>query len=217
MATHLIRVGIIDDDPTDCADLVNLVGAHPKLELVFAFGSFEQLQEEHIHIDYGPVDVVLVDLFLGAGQKDGLTVIDYLKTLPYPVRQPRPKMLVVSSNANDFTIELARMHGAAGVVRKALLKNNTALLGQILTSVQTNTPGYFTTWVKSVPPLKDYQRQILCGLCRGRTQGEIAEEMHLATSTINTHTQKLRHTIGGPELTQFQLAQKAKEWCCVMN
>jgi DNA-binding NarL/FixJ family response regulator len=212
-----IRVGLVDDDPSDRADILRLIEANaPTVRLELVAESLATLRREKINDDY-QVDVLLVDLFLGINQPDGLAVIDYLHSLTFQANQPIPKLLIVSANVNNFSIELSRKSKANGVVRKNLFRDNPGFFIKVVQQLHQAPAGSFNTWLKYVPDFGLRQQQVLCGLCKGQKQAQIAEQIGITESTVNTYTQKLRHDLGGPSMTLFELTAKAKEWCCIMK
>jgi CheY-like chemotaxis protein len=140
-----IRIGLVDDSPTDRADLETLVRANaPRSQLIFSVASLAALQT--YAAPFWP-DVVLVDLNLGLGQPDGFAVLNHYRQAATWQALRMPKLVVVSSNVSAFMVAVARHEGATGMIRKSILTQNPALFAKLMQRAAGSSAGSF--WLEA--------------------------------------------------------------------
>jgi DNA-binding NtrC family response regulator len=95
------RLLLVDDDPVFCQDMVNTLGTHYELQLA---ADAEAAIQTVIRSD---PDLVLLDLELGAGRPNGMTVLARLRAMHAP-----PPVIMLTVSADVKTIVHAIQAGA---------------------------------------------------------------------------------------------------------
>jgi DNA-binding NarL/FixJ family response regulator len=161
-------------------------------------------------------DLVVVDISLQGSS--GLELIKTLKAM-----HPRLPMLVLSMHEESLYAERALRAGALGYVMKRedsktiLEAIRTVVKGELFVSqsvrdqmlrefVDRKAP---ESWVP-MGHLTDRELEVLELIGQGRTTGQIAKQLHISTSTVETHRVHLKeklHVKNVPELMRV-----AVEW-----
>jgi len=161
-------------------------------------------------------DLVVVDISLQGGS--GLELIKSLKAV-----HPRLPMLVLSMHEESLYAERALRAGALGYVMKReesktiLEAIRTVLKGEMFVSesvrdqmlhefVDRKAP---ETWVP-MGHLTDRELEVLELMGQGRTTGEIAKQLHISTSTVETHRVHLKEKLHVKNVSE--LMRVAVEW-----
>src|SRR5437867_2971169 len=161
-------------------------------------------------------DLVVVDISLQGGS--GLELIKNLKVI-----HPRLPMLVLSMHEESLYAERALRAGALGYVMKReesktiLEAVRTVLKGDLFVSpsvrdhmlhqfVDKKAPA---TWAP-MAQLTDRELEVLELMGQVRTTGQIAKQLHISTSTVETHRVHLKHKLHVQNVSE--LMRIAVEW-----
>lgn len=161
-------------------------------------------------------DLVILDLTLN--RSHGLDCLEALRT-----RCPQAAVLVVSVHEESLQAERALRAGARGYIEKReptekiLQAVRTVLAGRVYASEQVaerlaqgvagrgRSPAAF--WVDS---LAEREARVLELLGRGRTTRQIAEELEVKVSTVETYRARIKAKLGLRD--SFELMQHAIRW-----
>ena len=146
-------------------------------------------------LDTVPVDVVLVDLNLGADQ-DALAATRSIRD-----RYDSVKVIVISASLDWEAAAAAREAGASGYLPKDLVVPDMVAAIRALASPNLGRLG-FSDMLESRPRgtgsllslrrrLTRREQQVLAELRRGRTNKEIAAHLTVSITTINKHVQQV--------------------------
>ncbi|QAY60413.1 response regulator transcription factor [Microbacterium protaetiae] len=206
LPNSLISVLVVDNDRWVTRALAAAIKSTEDLEVVAAVHSGEEAIEAY---ERQRPDVVLMDVNMAPGmngidattsilEHDPSANIVVLTTLA-----PGPGLAhalaagaiaVVDKNASDATL--------FKTVRLAARGENPALLRGLIEGVLISGDklGDAPT---VVPNLTRSERQVLKLICTGLTYGEIAQQLHVAESTVLFHTKSLRMKVGAKNLAQL--------------
>lgn len=193
------RVLIVEDHPIVRAGLVQLIGAEPNLAVAAAVGTAD---EACAVLRDAPVDLVLLDLMLGAG--DSLVLIAELVQ-----RYPALKVLVLSAMNESIYAERVLRAGALGYIMKSaetpevLLALRSVLEGRVYLS-----PKIFVKLFRGVlhrsslakipgaEGLSDRELQVFQLIGAGTPNREIAQQLGISVRTVETHRENLKVKLG---------------------
>ncbi|WP_433371457.1 response regulator [Streptosporangium sp. CA-115845] len=197
-----IRVLVADDQEIVRTGLTMILDAQPDIEVVGeAADGWRAVQ---LARRLRP-DVCLFDI-----RMPGLDGIEATRSLAGPGVQDPLAVVVITTFDLDEYVYAALRAGARGF----LLKNAGAgLLSQavhaaangdalIAPSVTARLLGTFARTVPATPPVRPIEaltareEQILATVARGRTNSEIADEMHISLSTVKSHIASLMAKLG---------------------
>lgn len=198
-----VRVLIVDDDPLVRAGLSMILGGVPDLRVV---GEAADGNEVPAAVDTGRPDVVLMDIRMP--RLDGLAATEALRASPNP-----PEVLVLTTFHADEQVLRALRAGASGF----LLKDTPP--GEIVQAVRRVAAGEATlspavtraliahvTGAAPVPAgpdprrerasrllstLSEREREVAVALGQGRTNAEIAAELHMSVATVKAYVSRL--------------------------
>jgi DNA-binding NarL/FixJ family response regulator len=192
----MIRVAIIDDHPAIREWFAYAVKGRKELALVAGepfIESFTRTMEMRRRAAKPLPDVVLLDLGLAAGLRDGAAGVAHLVSAGFAV-------LVLSASDNREAVIAAIEAGARGYVTK------TAETSEILNAVREVAAGnhYVSPTLASFllsaakrPALTDRERQILVLIATGMTDQEIAAELSISVRTVRSHLDNIGNKLGG--------------------
>jgi DNA-binding NarL/FixJ family response regulator len=205
------RVLIVDDHPIFRDGLRNLLRREPILEVV---GEAESEEDAFRQFLASKIDLVTVDISLASG--NGLNLIARIKQ-----HDPSTAVLVVSMYDDGVFADLAIAAGASGYVCK---HTGAAQLRAALESIRKGEvyidPGMAEGRAYAnggsnniIQTLKDKQLssrelQIFTMIGQGRSTHEIAGELSIAVSTVETYRERLKSKLNlasGSELTRHAL------------
>ncbi|GIK77483.1 MAG: DNA-binding response regulator [Acidobacteria bacterium] len=133
----------------------------------------------------GPVDVALVDLFLGAGS--GADLCEEIRRI-----SPDTRVLLMSG-AGTISPGAARAAGAAGFVSKSWRAADIAMAVRMVGNGMTVfEPGA----EPAEAGLSAREREVLRLIAAGATNREIAERLYLSPHTIKEYTSSLYRKLG---------------------
>jgi DNA-binding NarL/FixJ family response regulator len=199
---------VVDDHPLFRAGLRELLENEPGLEIC---GEAENEEEAFKLFEETDADLVTVDISLASGH--GLNLVKRIKKA-----KPTTIVLVVSMFDDRVYAERALDAGALGYVCKqspnselvAALRSvrdgevylHDSIFKQIL---QRKVAGKEPAGGAKYSDLSGRELQIFTLIGQGRTTHEIAKELHLAVSTVETYRERLKTKLGlssGAELTR---------------
>ncbi|MBG0827394.1 response regulator transcription factor [Planomonospora sp. ID67723] len=197
-----IRVIVADDQEIVRTGLVMILGAQPGIEVVGEAADGRRAVELARRLR---PDVCLFDI-----RMPGIDGIEATRALAGPaVDDPLAVVVITTFDLDDYVYAALRA-GARGF----LLKNAGAdLLSQavraaadgdalIAPSITARLLGAFartgpaSALGQPVEALTDREEQILATVARGRTNSEIADELHISLSTVKSHIASLMAKLG---------------------
>jgi len=202
----MIHVAIIDDHPAirewfaqavRRARELALAGSEPSIE------SFACTMQARRRAAKPLPDVVLLDLSLAAGHRDGAAGVAHLVSAGFAV-------LVLSASGSRDSVIAAIEAGARGYITKA------AETSEILAAVREVAAGNhyvsptlasFLLRASRTPVLTDRERQILVLIATGMTDQEIAAEAGISVRTVRSHLDNIGNKLG--ERRRAALASEA--------
>jgi DNA-binding NarL/FixJ family response regulator len=188
----VIRVGIVDDHPVFRLGLVRSFEREPDLTVAWEVGTADEVFQI---LPSKPVDVVLMDLYLGPGQ-DGLAATQAIRKSYADV-----KVIIISASLDWETASASRIAGACGYLPKDLAVADMVAAIRGLASPKLGTMEFNlllappagtnpNTWV-SRQGLTKREQEVLGELRRGRTNREIANRLNVSITTVNKHVQQV--------------------------
>ncbi|MFF0572470.1 response regulator [Streptosporangium saharense] len=197
-----IRVLVADDQEIVRTGLVMILGAQPGIEVVGEAPDGRRAVELARRLR---PDVCLLDIRMPV-----LNGIEATRMLAGPAVDDPLAVVVITTFDLDEYVYAALRAGARGF----LLKNaGAALLSQavhaaaagdaliepsvtarLLTAFAHTGPA--ASPVRPIEALTDREEQILVTVARGRTNSEIADELHISLSTVKTHIASLMAKLG---------------------
>lgn len=201
--SRAIRVLVIDDHPIVLAGLVTALAQQPDIEMVVSAASRDQarrLLQEH------PIDVGLVDVRLQDGT--GFDIIEE------HAGATGPAWIVLSSFESPQYLAAALRAGAAGYLVK------TAPLAQLLDAIRrvaTGGTAYEARQLRSaqpalMPSLSRRERDVLQGVLAGRSNGEIALDLHISRKTVESYLSRLLKRFGVSSRLELALLAEREGW-----
>lgn len=199
----MIRVLIVDDHPIIRELLTQYVASAPDMEVVAEASdgqaAITAARETH-------PDVVLMDL--------NLPVMDGISATHHITQHTKARVLILSSLEGERDALRALHGGAHGYITKVSAADDVLiavrkvqhgsmifnqqiarLLGVGVEATQSEKKGLirrFTTGTR----ITGRQMSVLRGLCRGQSNGDIAKELGLSLSSVNTYVSRLYDKLG---------------------
>ncbi|MGA2661171.1 MAG: response regulator transcription factor [Verrucomicrobiota bacterium] len=210
---HKARVLVVDDHPIVREGIAGLIDRQPDLACCGKAGTIAQAQTA---LETKAIDLLLLDLRIGQG--DGLETIKSFKG-----RFPSLPILVISQFDENTYAERALRAGARGYVMKE--QATEELLGairQVLSGQLYFSPSFGRRAVERIlnarpatrdsdlGALSDRELHVFKCVGAGKTNKQIAAELHLSVKTIETYREHLKWKLrlaGAAEL-----AQRASDW-----
>jgi DNA-binding NarL/FixJ family response regulator len=183
------RIGIVDDHPVFRLGLTRALERDPDFEIGWETGSAANLDAM---MRKSPVDVILIDLFLGPGD-DGLAAIR-------AVIERWPDVMVAAMSAGlDARLGPASLRAGAGVflLKVMPVSEMVSSIKRLAASSATRSRGRARSAGRSratggrVGGLSPRQRQVLEYLRLGRTNKEIAARLGVSIGTVNKHVHQV--------------------------
>ncbi len=180
----LIRVAVVDDHPATAEGLASLLAASADIEVV---GTARDIRGARDLIRATTPDVVLCDIELGGGGRG-------FELLEAQLPDERAMPAVVFFSAYDYPAfrALAMERGAAGYLVK------TAPVVEILEAIRIAAAGRttFTSHdlraARSAPrPPSGRELEVIALIVAGRSNDEIAAQLAIETSTVESHLRRL--------------------------
>ena len=208
------RIFLVDDHPVTREGLARLINHEPDLEVCGQAGTAARALPA---IEALQPDLVVVDVSLTAGAS-GLELIKDLA-----VRNARQQMLALSTHDESLYAERALRAGAKGYVMKqepteeVMRAMREILRGEIYLSKAMNermlrklTGTQAAPLASEIERLSDRELEVYRLLGQGRGTRQIAGELHLSISTVETYRTHIKEKLrlhSSPELVRH-----AVEW-----
>jgi DNA-binding NarL/FixJ family response regulator len=178
-----IRIAIVDDHPVLREGTAALLAAQPGLEVA---GVASSLDEAQALVSSTPVDVVLLDIRLGADSglrwltPKGQEASDH----------PRPAVVVLTSYDYPQYAEAALRLGASGFVLK------TAPIAELLDAIRRAAAGGLAFGVRpgrgaDIARLSARELDVVRLVVDGRSNDEIASRLGIGAKTVESHLRRL--------------------------
>ena len=208
------RIFLVDDHPVTREGLARLINHEADLEVCGEAGTAAKALPQ---IEALKPDLVIVDVSLSAGAS-GLELIKDIAS-----RHARLPMLTLSTHDESLYAERALRAGAKGYVMKqeptahVMRAIRKILTGEIYLSKAMNdrmlrklAEPHATPLASEIEQLSDRELEVYRLLGQGRGTRQIAEELHLSVSTVETYRSNIKdklHLASAPELVRH-----AVEW-----
>ena len=202
------RLLIVDDDQLALQALSRYFSNAEDFVVVATVSSGEQALAE---LRQGPVNVVLADIHMP--NMNGLALLDEIMALPSP-----PVFIAITALDNDEILMKVLGNGGSGYILKSQTPDSViqsvrdAVSGGLVVSpnamqhliskipsAQSETTRPMTLLEKLTSPssqLLPADQETLRLLCRGKSNMEIAQEMHYSESATKKRVSKLIHQFG---------------------
>ena len=196
-----IRLMLVDDHPVVLGGLSSALGEQPDLHVVARASTRAEAQAA---LQEQEIDVALVDIRLPDGS--GLELISAFRS--------RPAWIVLSSFEAPQYLSAALRFGAAGYLLK------TAPLGDVIDAIRRVARGgtafesrhLRTAQGAAGGELSERERSILRGVLAGRSNDEVAAELHVARKTVEAHLTRLFARFGVGSRTELALRAEREGW-----
>ncbi len=203
MATHTIRVFLMDDHEIVRRGLADLIGLERDMEVVGEAGS---VRDALVRIPIAKPDVAVLDVRLPDGS--GVEVCRDIRSA-----MPTVHCLMLTSYADDEALFDAIMAGASGYVLKEIRGNDLidairqvdagkSLLDPQATQKVLERLRNGGRTDDRLEALSDQERRILALIGEGMTNRQIGEQMHLAEKTVKNYVSSLLAKMGMERRTQ---------------
>jgi DNA-binding NarL/FixJ family response regulator len=210
-----IRVLLVDDDPLVREGLAMMLDGAGEITIVGQAGDGDEIPRG---TSGATVDVVLMDLRMR--RQGGLEATRRLRDQANP-----PEVIVLTTFDSDHNVLEALRLGASGFLLKdsppgeiaRAIRSvaagepmlSPAITRRLMDRAAQDASGYARSRA-ILARLTPREREIVEGLAQGRTNAEIAAELHLSTATIKAHISRLLDKLGMNNRTQVALmAQEA--------
>jgi two-component system, NarL family, response regulator LiaR len=196
-----IRVALVDDHRVVRTGLRSYLESFEDIEVVGAASSGEEILEK---LEGWLPDVVVMDLSMPGGM-DGIEATRRVRAL-----SPHTQVVVLTAHTDDARVVAALRAGAIGYVRKdsdpevflAAVRGaargqsvlDPAVAGSVLQDLLRGGP--------LAEELSEREKEVLRQLAHGRTNQEIAQELHVSAETVKTHV--------GNILSKLQLSHRTQ-------
>lgn len=208
------RIYLVDDHPVTREGLARIINHEPDLEVCGEAGTAGRAQPA---IETLKPDLVIVDVSLATGASG----LELMKDLA--ARHPRLRMLALSTHDETLYAERALRAGAKGYVMKqeptgqVMQAIRQVISGGVYLSPAMNermlrklTGGRAAPLATEVEQLSDRELEVYRLLGQGRGTRQIAGDLHLSISTVETYRTHIKEKLGlssAPELVR-----RAVEW-----
>ncbi|AXT84278.1 DNA-binding response regulator [Aeromicrobium sp. A1-2] len=197
-----IRVVVADDQLLVRTGLTMILNAQPGIEVVGE--AIDGLQAVALAREIRP-DVCLFDI-----QMPGIDGVEATRQLAGPGVEDPLAIVVITTFDLDEYVYGALKAGARGFLLKdagpellvqaiQAAANGDALISPTITRrLLTTLAGLerSTPPAQPIEPITEREEQVLLTVARGRTNAEIAEELHITVSTVKAHVAALMNKIG---------------------
>jgi DNA-binding NarL/FixJ family response regulator len=204
--TYKKRILIVDDHPMMRRGLASTIESELGYEVAYQLETAEQVLEK---LEDNAIDLMIVDVSL-----PGMNGIELVKNVIF--QKPNQKILVVSRHEESLYAERALRAGAKGYVMK--FENSETLLGavrkilrggiyvseEISEKLLMNAMQGKKEAVSSpVDVLSDRELEVFELIGRGKSSNEIADQLHLASKTIETYRSRIKEKLSFKNSTEM--------------
>jgi DNA-binding NarL/FixJ family response regulator len=188
-----MRVFLVDDQALVRAGFRMLIDAQPDMEVV---GEAQDGREALERLAVTRADVVLMDVRMP--ELDGVRATELLLERPDP-----PKVVVLTTFDVDEYVYAAIRAGASGFLLKdarpeellgalrAVVAGDAVIAPSATRRLLEHVAGTLPTPDPRLDELTAREREVLLLVARGRSNAEIASELHMAEATVKTHVGRL--------------------------
>jgi DNA-binding NarL/FixJ family response regulator len=189
-----VRIGIVDDHPVFRLGLTRALERQPGVEVVWELSSAANLDAA---MHKTPVDVLLVDIYLGPG-KDGIAA-----TRDVLAKWPKLKVAAMSASLDAKVSTASKRAGASLFLPKsAPVSEMVASIRGLVASRGGSRAGRRAAGATRIDSLSPRQRQVLEFIRLGRTNKEIASRLSVSVATVNKHVHEILGALGVSNRTQ---------------
>ena len=210
---RVIRIVLVDDDAIVRSGLRLMLGGAPDIEIVAEAADGQQVPA--VIAAHQP-DLVLMDIRMPG--VDGLTATEILRAQP-----DAPEVLVLTTFHIDAYVLGALRAGAAGfllkdtppsdivtAIRKAAAGEpvlSAAVTRRLITQIVGRPEQHARTAAARtrLALLGDREREVALAVGSGRSNAEIARELHMALPTVKTHVSRILTRLGLNNRVQIAL------------
>lgn len=183
----MTSVLIVDDAPAVRDSLHRLVRGLPDVESVSMASSGEEALARHAS---ERPDLVLLDV-----RMPGMSGLECARRLLQV--DPTVRIVMLTANDDPQTVATAVANGAAGYINKEATRIE---IGLALHHAGAATPSRARPTVEY--KLSQRETQVLDGMSRGLSNGEIGRELFLSEDTIKTHARRLFRKLNASDRAQ---------------
>jgi two-component system nitrate/nitrite response regulator NarL len=201
-----IRLGIVDDHPVFRLGLKRALERESDVDVVWEMGSAANLDAV---MTKTPVDIVLMDVYLGVG-KDGMGA-----TRDLTEKWPEVKVAVMSASLDARVASASKRVGAAMFIPKSVpvaeMVNSIKLLAASTSNRSPNgarATRRASTARTRIDGLSPRERQVLDYVRVGRTNREIAARLNISIATVNKHVHQVLSALNVSNRTQAAAAMR---------
>jgi NarL family two-component system response regulator LiaR len=185
----VIRVLVVDDHKLVRQGLRFLLGQEEGIDVVGEAADGEQAIDSVRRLR---PDVVLLDLLMP--RLDGVSALPEIKSA-----RPEARVVVLTSDQDDERIVQAIRGGATSYLLKsagveevvAAVRGAAGGESHIAPAVAARLMGEVRRDRDRVDQLSKREQQVLIGLARGRSNKEIARDLHIGEETVKTHVSNI--------------------------
>jgi DNA-binding NarL/FixJ family response regulator len=197
---HAVTVVVADDQPVICAGFAALLDAQPDLDVV---GTAADGRELVALVEECRPDVALVDV--------RMPELDGIEATRLITRDHDTRVLILTTFDLDAYVYDAILAGASGFLLKdvtaerlvdgvRMIAEGSMLLGP---AVSRRLVADFARGAPRTPPaagslapLSPREREVLDELARGRSNAEIAADLHITPETVKSHVAEVLRKLG---------------------
>ena len=191
--TPVVKVLIADDHPLVTEGVRAFLETFDTIEVI---GTVSNGEDAIAAIDAQSPDVTLMDLNMPG--MNGLAATEIVLE-----RHPGARVLVLSMHDNPEYISTALGHGACGYLLKDV---PTEELVEAIHKVHAGETYLCTSSERAVAqlemaeegrePLTNREQMILLELARGKSNKEVANDLHISVRTVETHRKNIKRKLG---------------------
>lgn len=207
------KIIVIDDHPMMRKGLISVFESELNYEVV---AQFEKAEDALQAVTQYQPDLIIVDVSL-----PGMNGIELVKNVIF--QNPEQKMLVVSRHEESLYAERALRAGAKGYIMKfessqLLIKAVRKILdGGIYVSSEIGEKLLMNAMTgkklrldSPIDVLSDRELEVFELIGRGKSSSEIADQLHLATKTIETYRSRIKEKLNYKNSTE--MIMNAVKW-----
>jgi DNA-binding NarL/FixJ family response regulator len=178
---------IVDDAPAVRDGLRRLVRGLPEVDAVSMASSGEEALARY---SVERPDLVLLDV-----RMPGMGGLECARRLLHS--DPTVRIVMLTAHDDPQSVATAVANGAAGYISKDASRIEMALAINHVGAGQRPRPGPTVEY-----RLSDRETQVLDGMSRGLSNGEIGRELYLSEDTIKTHARRLFRKLNAADRAQ---------------